>query len=175
MRTFDSAVNEQFERLKPGSWHSTGGRGSGPERAIRTVASHYGIGLLCRTACEVFRFAGGSRITGVWKVFLWLGYASENTSIARGLSLGRIAGAPHGSKRDQMKTVADCCCRSYTGRRITPKGQLRATPAPSRLNCDTSCHQLLRTDRPARQLHPTLGRACFSQPTGKCQRGALTG
>src|SRR5690606_26457537 len=30
-------------------------------------------------------------------------------------------------------------------RGITPKGQLRAQPAPSQLNCDTSCFQLLHT------------------------------
>src|SRR5688572_25598432 len=40
--------------------------------------------------------------------------------------------------------------------RLTPKGQLRALPAPFQLNCDTSCHQHLHTDRSARQLHPTL-------------------
>ena len=41
---------------------------------------------------------------------------------------------------------------------LTPKGQLRALPAPSYLNCDTSSHQLLHTERSTRQLHPTLGR-----------------
>src|SRR5690606_23025632 len=43
-------------------------------------------------------------------------------------------------------------------RGITPKGQLRALPAPSQLNCDTSYCQLLHTDRSARRLHPTLYR-----------------
>src|SRR5690606_11093432 len=41
---------------------------------------------------------------------------------------------------------------------LTPKGQLRASPAPSQLNCDTSYYQLLHTDRSARRLHPTLYR-----------------
>jgi hypothetical protein len=35
----------------------------------------------------------------------------------------------------------------------TPDGQLRALPAPTQPNRDTSWHQLLRTDLPARQLH----------------------
>src|SRR5690606_19741815 len=38
---------------------------------------------------------------------------------------------------------------------LTPKGQLRATPAPSRSNCYTSCCQLLqaRITRPSASLH----------------------
>jgi hypothetical protein len=43
--------------------------------------------------------------------------------------------------------------------RITPKGKLRAWPAPTFLNCDTSSYQLFASDKPARQLHPT-----FRQP-----------
>jgi len=39
---------------------------------------------------------------------------------------------------------------------LTPKGKLQAPLAPSQLNCDTSSYQLLHTERPACQLHPTL-------------------
>src|SRR5690606_17956036 len=40
-----------------------------------------------------------------------------------------------------------------SGRGLTPEGKLQATPAPSRVNCDTSSFQHPRVEQSACQLH----------------------
>src|SRR5690606_1830882 len=63
-------------------------------------------------------------------------------------------------------------------RGITPKGQLRALPAPSHPNGDTSCYQHLHTHRSARRLHPTLYRGPwfrYSIEPGSALRSASYG
>jgi hypothetical protein len=71
----------------------------------------------------------------------------------------RLLAAPQfrGAPCNQLLSASDDDVSSAPSwRGITPKGQLRALPASSQLNCDTSYHQRLNTDRSARQLHPTL-------------------
>ena len=52
------------------------------------------------------------------------------------------------SRHAMQSVIVDALMRI----RLTPRVKLRARPAPSQLNCDTSYIQLLNTDLRARQL-----------------------
>src|SRR5690606_34023595 len=76
-----------------------------------------------------------------------------------GLTPGHRAIPPKGSALVCSKCYL--CARSNllpmspvcTGRGLTPEGKLQATPAPSRVNCDTSSFQHPRVEQSACQLH----------------------
>src|SRR5690606_24976841 len=127
--------------------------------------------------------AASASVTSRVRLIRWRSTVSCSTSPAVSNTAGGACASsavpPHASTTHEQAVNQEFrSIRFLRSCALTPKGQLRALPAPSHPNGDTSCYQHLHTHRSARRLHPTLYRGPwfrYSVEPGAALRSASYG